>query len=134
MDTIFALSSGRPPAAVSIIRVSGPAAHEAGRRIAGSLPEPRTAAVRELTHPETGGLLDEALVLPFASPASSTGEDVVELHCHGGRAVVDSVLGTLAEIDEKRFLVLTQQTPGFALNVMRVLSQRLRRMDAIVGD
>lgn len=107
MDTIFALSSGRPPAAVSIIRVSGPAAHEAGRRIAGSLPEPRTAAVRELRHPETGGLLDEALVLPFASPASSTGEDVVELHCHGGRAVVDSVLGTLAEIDGLR-----QAEPG----------------------
>ena len=107
MDTIFALSSGRPPAAVSIIRISGPAAHEAGRRIAGSLPKPRMAAVRELRHPETGELLDEALVLPFAAPASSTGEDVVELHCHGGRAVVDSVLGGLAAIDGLR-----QAEPG----------------------
>ena len=107
MDTIFALSSGRPPAAVSIIRISGPVAHEAGRRIAGSLPKPRMAAVRELRHPETGELLDEALVLPFAAPASSTGEDVVELHCHGGRAVVDSVLGGLAAIDGLR-----QAEPG----------------------
>jgi len=102
MDTIFALSSGRPPAAVSIIRVSGPRAHEAGARIAGSLPEARTAALRELRHPDSRELLDEALVLRFDSPASSTGEDIVEFQCHGGRAVVDSVLGTLASINGLR--------------------------------
>jgi tRNA modification GTPase len=97
-DTIFALSSGRPPAAISVIRVSGPKAHEAGVRIAGSLPDARTAAVRELRHPENGELVDEALVLRFDSPASSTGEDSVEFQCHGGRAVVDAVLSALAEI------------------------------------
>jgi len=102
MDTIFALSSGHPPAAVSVIRVSGPRAHEAGQLLAGSLPEPRAAAVRELRHPETREVLDQALVLPFSSPASSTAEDVVELHCHGGRAVVDAVLGALAAIDGLR--------------------------------
>lgn len=101
-DTIFALSSGRPPAAVSIIRVSGPKAHQAGERIAGLLPEARMAAVRELRHPETGELLDEALVLKFAGPASSTGEDIVEFQCHGGRAVVDSLLAALGCIDEVR--------------------------------
>jgi tRNA modification GTPase len=95
-DTIFALSSGRPPAAVSIIRVSGPRAHEAGRAIAGALPDARTAAVRELRHPHTGELLDEALVLRFDGPASATGEDVLEFQCHGGRAVVDAVLAALA--------------------------------------
>lgn len=95
-DTIFALSSGRPPAAVAIIRVSGPKAYEAGERIAGVLPDARTAAVRALRHPESGKLLDEALVLRFAGPASSTGEDIVEFQCHGGRAVVDSILGVLA--------------------------------------
>jgi tRNA modification GTPase len=97
-NTIFALSSGRPPAAISVIRISGPAAHEAGVRVAGSLPEPRTAAVRELRHPASGERLDEALVLRFDAPASSTGEDIVELHCHGGRAVVDAVLNALAGI------------------------------------
>ena len=107
MDTIFALSSGRPPAAVSIIRVSGPKAHEAGHLIAGSLPEPRTAAVRELRHPDTRDLLDDALVLSFVAPRSSTGEDVVEFHCHGGRAVVDSVLGALTAIHGLR-----QAEPG----------------------
>jgi tRNA modification GTPase len=101
-DTIFALASGRPPAAISIIRVSGCKAHEAGRRIAGSLPESRTAAVRELRDPRSRELLDEALVLRFDSPASSTGEDVVEFQCHGGRAVVDAVLSALASVDGVR--------------------------------
>jgi tRNA modification GTPase len=101
-DTIFALSSGRPPAAISVIRISGPEARSAGARIAGALPEARTAAVRELRHPVSGELLDEALVLRFDAPASSTGEDVVEFQCHGGRAVVDALLAALSEIDGLR--------------------------------
>ena len=101
-QTIFALSSGRPPAAISIIRVSGPDAHKAGKALAGSLPESRTAAVRELRHPESAERLDEALVLRFDAPASSTGEDIIELHCHGGRAVVDAVLDALAQVEGLR--------------------------------
>jgi tRNA modification GTPase len=96
MDTIFALSSGRPPAAISVIRVSGPQAHAAGAMIAGTLPEARTAGVRALRNPATRELLDEALVVRFDSPGSATGEDIVEFQCHGGRAVVDAVLGALA--------------------------------------
>jgi tRNA modification GTPase len=106
-DTIFALSSGRPPAAISVIRISGPRAHAAGERIAGALPDARTAAVRELRHPTSGELLDEALVLRFESPASSTGEDVAEFQCHGGRAVVDAVLGALGAVEGLR-----QAEPG----------------------
>ena len=102
IDTIFALSSGRPPAAISLIRISGPGAHQAAERIAGSLPNARTAAVRELRHPASRELLDEALVLRFDAPASSTGEDVVEFHCHGGRAVVDAVLAALGAIEGLR--------------------------------
>lgn len=94
-ETIFALSSGAPPAAISVIRVSGPGAHAAGEALAGHLPPPRQAAVRELRDRE-GQLLDEALVLRFDGPASATGEDSVEFHCHGGRAVVNAVLGALA--------------------------------------
>jgi len=70
--------------------------------MASSLPDARTAAVRELRRPDSGELLDEALVLRFDGPASSTGEDVLELHCHGGRAVVDSVLGALGSLDGLR--------------------------------
>jgi tRNA modification GTPase len=101
-DTIFALSSGRPPAAISVIRLSGPGAHEAAAVVAGSLPEPRMAVVRGLRHPRSGELLDEALVLRFDSPASSTGEDLVEFQCHGGRAVVDAVLAALTSLDGLR--------------------------------
>ena len=97
-DTIFALSSGRPPAAIAVIRISGPGAHAAAELIAGTLPDPRIAAVRELRHPETGELLDEAVVLRFDSPASATGEDTVEFQCHGGRAVVDSLLSALGRV------------------------------------
>ena len=101
-DTIFAVSSGRPPAAVSVIRISGSGAHRAGVTIAGSLPEARTAALRELRDPGSGELLDQALVLRFDSPASSTGEDSVEFQCHGGRAVVDALLAALARMESLR--------------------------------
>jgi tRNA modification GTPase len=101
-ETIFALSSGRPPAAVSIVRVSGPQAHEAAAQLAGPLPQPRTAALRELRDPRSGDLLDKAVVLRFNSPASATGENVVEFQCHGGRAVVDAVLAALASLDGLR--------------------------------
>lgn len=77
-------------------------AHEASEGVAGVLPSPRTAAVRELRHPGSGELLDEALVLRFDSPASATGENLVEFHCHGGRAVVGAVLSALAAIDGLR--------------------------------
>ena len=100
-DTIYALSSGRPPAAVSIIRVSGPQAHDAGRQLAGTLPDTRQAALRTLRDGR-GGVLDDALVLRFDGPASPTGENIVEFQCHGGRAVVDAVLGALAQLSGLR--------------------------------
>lgn len=101
-DTIFALSSGRPPAAISVIRISGSRAHDVGVRMAGRLPAARTAVVREIRHPQTREVLDQALVLRFDGPASSTGEDTVELHCHGGRAVVDAVLAALQSLEGVR--------------------------------
>ena len=75
--------------------------------MAGALPEARTAGVRELRHPLSGALLDEALVLRFDSPASSTGEDIVEFQCHGGRAVVGALLSALSTIQGFR-----QAEPG----------------------
>lgn len=95
-DTIFALSSGSPPAAIAVIRVSGPAAHRAGECLAGGLPPARQAAVREL-YDAKGELLDQALVLRFDGPSSATGENLVEFHCHGGRAVVNAILRVLRE-------------------------------------
>lgn len=89
-DTIVALSSGRPPAAIAIIRISGPQAFAAARTIAGSLPDARRAALRTLRGPD-GAILDRALVLVFPAPRSATGEDTVEFHVHGGRAVTAAV-------------------------------------------
>ncbi|MEJ0074069.1 MAG: tRNA uridine-5-carboxymethylaminomethyl(34) synthesis GTPase MnmE [Alphaproteobacteria bacterium] len=95
-DTIFALSSGRPPAAIAVVRVSGPRAADAITALGGRLPEPRRAALRRLRH--DGALIDEALVLWFPGPATETAEDMVELHLHGGRAVVAAVLAALGTL------------------------------------
>ena len=97
LDTIFAISSGARPAAIAIMRLSGRAAIDAAKQLAGDLPVARTASVRALRLPD-GTLLDRALVLVFPGPASATGEDLVELHLHGGRAVVAVVEDALAEI------------------------------------
>lgn len=94
-DTIVALSSGRPPAAIAVVRTSGPAAHDAAERLAGSLPEERQAALRRLANPSDGSLIDEALLLRFDAPNSATGENIVEYQCHGGRATVDSLIAAL---------------------------------------
>ena len=94
--TIFALSSGRPPVAIAVVRVSGPRAGEAITALGGKLPEPRRAALRKLREGDT--LLDEALVLWFPGPNTETGEDMGELHLHGGRAVVAAVLGALGKL------------------------------------
>ena len=85
-DTIFALSSGRPPAAVAVVRTSGPQAFAAAEALAGRLPAARRAVLMTLRAPSGGGVIDEALVLRFDGPASATGEDVVEYQFHGGRA------------------------------------------------
>ena len=96
-DTIFALSSGSPPAAIAIVRISGSLALAALERLSGPLPPARNAALRTLRD-ATGEVLDEALVLAFPGPGSATGEDCAELHCHGGRAVMGAVCAALAAI------------------------------------
>ncbi|MCJ2182201.1 tRNA uridine-5-carboxymethylaminomethyl(34) synthesis GTPase MnmE [Novosphingobium sp. 1949] len=101
-DTIFALSSGAPPAALGVIRISGPAAGKALAALAGTLPTPRQASLRSLrvsrgTAQEA--LLDQALVLWFPGPRTATGEDLAELHLHGGRAVVRVVEAALGQLD-----------------------------------
>lgn len=101
-DTIFALSSGALPAAIAIVRVSGPDAFQAVRLLAGDLPPPRRAALRTLRDPADGEMLDRALVLTFPGPDSATGEDLAEFHLHGGRAVVRAVESTLGSLSGMR--------------------------------
>jgi len=97
-STIFALSSGRPPAAIAVMRVSGPSAGVALEKLIGRLPEPRKAALARVRDPESGETIDEALALWFPAPHSETGEDVAELQVHGGHAVVAAVLEALGKI------------------------------------
>jgi tRNA modification GTPase len=96
-DTIYALSSGSPPAAIAVVRVSGRRADDVVAALAGRLPAPRRATVATLKDAD-GALLDRALVLRFPGPRSATGEDLAELHLHGGRAVVSAVLKAVAAV------------------------------------
>ena len=100
-DTIFALSSGAPPCAIAVIRISGPDAGAALSMLAGELPDPRRASLRTLRD-EEGRVLDRALVLWFPGPRTATGEDLVELHCHGGRAVIAAIENRLSNVSGLR--------------------------------
>ena len=102
IDTIYALSSGQPPAAIGIIRISGIEAGAALRSLMGKLPAPRIAKLSKIIDPESGELLDEALCLWFPGPHSATGEDLAEIHCHGGRAVVRAIERSLEKMDSLR--------------------------------
>ena len=97
-DTIFALSSGLPPAGIAVVRISGSRAGDAVIALAGKLPLPRRATLARLVDPRNGIALDQALLLWFPGPASVTGEDLVEFHLHGGRAIVATVLDALGQI------------------------------------
>lgn len=94
MDTIFALATARGRAGIAVVRLSGPDAWRVTGSLAGSLPLPRVARVRRLVH--DGGLLDEAVVIVFPSGQSFTGEELSELHLHGGAATVAAVLAALS--------------------------------------
>lgn len=98
--TIFSLSSGRPPAGVAVVRVSGPAAGAALLALGGRMPSPRRATLVRLR--DAGTAIDDALVLWFPAPASFTGEDVAELHVTGGPAVVAALLRALGTIEGLR--------------------------------
>jgi tRNA modification GTPase len=100
-DSIVALSSGRLPAGVGVIRISGPQSRFALETIAGDVPEDRVATYRVLRAAD-GRILDRALVLFFPAPHSFTGEDVAEFHIHGGRAVASAVLLALASLEGVR--------------------------------
>jgi len=100
--TIFALSSGRPPAAIAVVRICGAQARVALKRLIGRVPAPRRATLARLRDPENGEVIDEALALWFPAPRSETGEDMAELQLHGGHAVVAAVLKALGRVEGLR--------------------------------
>ncbi|MDI1266858.1 MAG: tRNA uridine-5-carboxymethylaminomethyl(34) synthesis GTPase MnmE [bacterium] len=100
-QTIFALSSGRPPSAIAMVRVSGTEAGRMLTALAGRLPEPRIAT-RALLRDVGQRPIDDAVVLWFPGPASATGEDVAEFHVHGGRAVLAALFAAFVGFENAR--------------------------------
>lgn len=98
-DTIVALSSGALPSGVAVIRLSGPSVSAVAKGLIGHVPEPRRAELVTLCDPSSGLVLDRGLALYFPGPASFNGEDCLELHCHGGLAVVEAVLAACSSFD-----------------------------------
>ncbi len=103
-QTIFAPASAAGKAGVAVFRISGCEAAQAITKLCApnDVPAPRMAMLREIKHPVTGDLIDKALVLYFAAPHSFTGEDVVEFHTHGGRAVSNAVIDILQTLPNYR--------------------------------
>lgn len=104
-----------PPAAIGVVRISGPQAGEVLLRLAGRLPDARRAALAELKDVD-GATLDRALILWFPGPATATGEDLAELHLHGGRAVVAAVEAALDALPGLRPAVAGEFTRRAFLN------------------
>ncbi|MFT4120140.1 tRNA uridine-5-carboxymethylaminomethyl(34) synthesis GTPase MnmE [Bradyrhizobium sp.] len=100
-QTIFALSSGRAPSAIAVVRVSGARAGVVLTTLAGRLPAPRQAS-RRLLRDAGRQPIDDAVVLWFPGPGSATGEDVAEFHVHGGRAVLAALIAAISDIPNTR--------------------------------
>jgi len=98
-DTIFALSSAPGRAGIAVIRISGAKAHSLEKLIKGSLPGAGKAELRTVFDCLTNERIDLALIIVFTAPKSYTGENIVEIQCHGSRAVVDAILGLLTRVE-----------------------------------
>ncbi len=102
--TIFALSSGPGISGVAIIRISGSEASNVIKLLTGKeIPEPRMATLRKINNTNTSELIDEGIIIWFPGPESYTGEDMAEIHIHGGKAVILAVQNEIANIKNCRF-------------------------------
>lgn len=101
-DTIFALSSGRPPAAIAVIRIAGPRARAALEALGVKVPEPRRVGFARFRDPASGEVIDEGLVLFFEGAKSEIGEDTAELQPHGGRAIIAALMAALGRVEGLR--------------------------------
>ena len=101
--TIYALSSGPGISGVAIIRISGSDASKALTLLTGKpLPTPRVATLRKINNIKTSELIDEGIIIWFPGPESYTGEDMLEFHVHGSRAVIESIHSSISEVENCR--------------------------------
>ena len=102
--TIFALSSGPGTSGVAIIRISGPEASNVIKSLTGKeIPKPRMAVLRKINNINASELIDEGIIIWFPGPESYTGEDMAEIHVHGGKAVILAVQNEISKIKNCRF-------------------------------
>ncbi|THF57061.1 tRNA uridine-5-carboxymethylaminomethyl(34) synthesis GTPase MnmE [Ollibium composti] len=132
-DSIVALSSGRLPAGVAVVRVSGPETRFVIETIAGILPEPRVAVFRRLRDAD-GGTIDHGIVLFFPGPNSFTGEDVAEFQVHGGKASVSALLDRLTAFEGVRHAEAGEFTRRAFLNGKLDLPQTEALADLINAE
>lgn len=133
VDTIYALSSGRLPSGVAVIRASGPGVRFAIETISGSVPMAGRLSLRRMLA-EDGTVVDTGLVAYFAAPRSFTGEDCAEFHVHGGKAVVAALLQTLGKLDGLRAAEPGEFTRRAFLNARMDLVQAEALGDLIEAD
>ena len=101
--TIYALSSGAGLSGVAMIRISGSQTQKVIKSITGrDLPHPRMATLRKINNINTSELIDEGIIIWFPGPRSYTGEDMAEIHVHGGKAVILAVQNEISKIKDCR--------------------------------
>ena len=101
--TIYALSTGPGTSGVAIIRISGPDSAEVLKKLTNKeIPRPRLATLRKINNINTSELIDEGIILWFPGPESYTGEDMAEIHIHGGKAVVLAVQREISKVENCR--------------------------------
>jgi tRNA modification GTPase len=132
-DSIVALSSGRLPSGVAIVRMSGQRTRFAVETIGGGLPPARVAAYRAFVDAD-GAPIDHGLLLFFPGPHSFTGEDVAEFHLHGGRASVAALLGALTAIERVRHAEPGEFTRRAFLNGKLDLTETEALADLIAAE
>ncbi|MCC6203879.1 MAG: tRNA uridine-5-carboxymethylaminomethyl(34) synthesis GTPase MnmE, partial [Hyphomicrobiales bacterium] len=132
-DTIFALSSGNLPSGIAVIRISGPRARFVCETVLGGLPRPREMALRDIRSQE-GDIVDRGLIFWQPAPRSFTGENCVEIHAHGGRAVVAAILNVLGGIPGLRFAEAGEFTRRAFINGKLDLAQAEGLADLISAE
>ena len=101
--TIYALSTGPGISGIAIIRVSGEDTKKVIELLTGDThPQPRVATLRKINKINTSELIDEGIILWFPGPESYTGEDMVEFHMHGSKAVIDSLHTSISKVENCR--------------------------------
>lgn len=136
MDTIFAIASGQPPAGIAVVRVSGPLALDSLRNLTDGdpLPQPRSAKLTTLIDPDSGAHIDKAIVISNPQPNSYTGEDVVEYHVHGGKAILDHLLENLGRQERHRMAEAGEFTKRAVINGRMDLTQAEAVHDLIMAE